>query len=502
MFQGVAAFLEAVDERAEQHARQRAVEAETTALQTEMAVDAESGNGNEVSSVRRMRAAGEEHAPTTLGGNLSLSPLLQQPVAATQCRGDTNPHNSNSNGGTASSSLSATTATASAVVAGDTSISSQGMRNHVEEGAAAATALMFQGGVESALLKRRDEELDALAQDARRHQAMAEAARQELLQRSLQVHQLEESLRTVRARFDEHKAKSRCLLEYKQREYDELHRRLELQEGRTGPTGSGEKDTLNDSDAVVARQREEELESMIASMQQEKERLEAQLAVRHREVDAAHEQRLAIVQQLDFMRLDLRGAQDALESEVAAHQRSKALLQGRQRELNELRAAVEEHGGTFTAAGTLVGLRGNDAESRNEMFFSHQLLEKQNALEAAMRDAAEWRRRCERAAARLEEERTTRVNVTHSQQLMRDAADSRPMFLRHLSSTGRLMSVVVEMMAAVDAAALRFGRLLRRQPVMRLAVVFYVLCLHAWFVMALLMIERAANLSHAANKLH
>ncbi|RNF15465.1 uncharacterized protein Tco025E_05506 [Trypanosoma conorhini] len=490
MFQGVTAFLEAVDERAEEHARQRAVAATVTATapQVEPEGDAGSGDGSEG------RAVHGPHAPTAPSGSAAAPPPFpHQPAALRGRHAEANTHGSNASGGGGASPLSAATA-------GDMGGTAQGTWSHVEEGAAAATAMMFQREVESSLLRRKDEEIDALAQNVRRHQAAAEAARQELLQRSLQVHQLEESLRTVRARFEEHKAKSRCLLEDKQREYDELHRRLELQEGGAELLGNGEKDTSHGGEAAAARQREEELEGMLASMQREKERLEAQLAAGRREVDAAHEQRLAVVQQLDFARLDLRGAQEALESEVAAHQRSRALLQGRQRELNELRAAVERHGGTFTAAGTLVAFRADDAGSRDGVLFSHQLLEKQNALEAAMRDAAEWRRRCERATVRLEEERTTRVTVTHSQQLMRDAADPRPMFLRRLSSTGRLMSVVVELTAAVDAAALRFGRLLRRQPVVRLAVVFYILCLHVWFLMALLMVERSASLSRAANK--
>ncbi|EAN98739.1 hypothetical protein, conserved [Trypanosoma cruzi] len=488
MLRGMTAFLEAVDERAGQLARQQAVGEEATSLEVEMEKSEEKEEGNEGRSTNGMYAAGDDPAPHALGSQVSLPPFPAQP---------TETHGSKNNGGMAPSKKS----TAAAVSPEDEGGFLQGKWNHVEEGAtAAAAALMIQRDLESSLLRRKDEEIDVLAQQVRRQQATAEAARQELLQRSLQVHQLEESLRAVRARFDEHKSKSRRLLEDKQREYEELCRRVEQQERRKHAPGSAEMDNYQNSKDVAARQREEELAGTIASLRREQERLEAQIAAGRREVDAAHEQRIAVAQQLEFMQLDLRGAQEALESEVTAHQRSKALLQGRQRELNELRAAVEKNGGSFTAAGALISFRGDDAGSRDNLLLSRQLLEKQNALEAAMRDAAEWRRRCERATLRLEEERTTRVNITNSQQLTRDAADFRPISFRRLTSTGRLTMLVVDLIATVDNIAIRFGRLLRRQPVLRLIAAFYMLFLHVWFLMALMVFGRSADISILNNK--
>ncbi|EKF31028.1 hypothetical protein MOQ_005141 [Trypanosoma cruzi marinkellei] len=490
MLRGMTAFLEAVDERAEQLARQQAVGEEATSLELEMeSSEEEEEEGNEGRSSNGMYAAGDDPAAHALGSQVSLPPFPSQPMET---------HGGKNNGGMSSSKK----ATAAAVLAGDEGVFLQGNWNHVEEGATAATAaaLLIQRDLESSLLRRKDEEIDVLAQQVRRQQATAEAARQELLQRSLQVHQLEESLRTVKARFDEHKSKSRRLLEDKQREYEELRRRIELQERREHASGSGEMDSYQNSKDVAARQREEELAGTIASLRREQERLEAQIAAGRREVDAAHEQRIAVAQQLEFMQLDLRGAQEALESEVTAHQRSKALLQGRQRELNELRAAVEKNGGSFTAAGALISFRGDDAGSRDNLLLSRQLLEKQNALEAAMRDAAEWRRRCERATLRLEEERTTRVNITNSRQLTRDAVDFRPISFRRLKSTGRLTMLVVDLIATVDNIVIRVGRLLRRQPVIRLVAAFYMLFLHAWFLMALMLFGRSTDISSSTKK--
>ncbi|KEG07568.1 hypothetical protein DQ04_09411020 [Trypanosoma grayi] len=492
MFQGVTAFLEAIDERAEQHAwRQQAAEEasaaealhddETVAFGGRRELDAE-----EVHSPLAAAAA----AKRAEGRNVPLPEFPAQPAAFRNRR--------------ASSHLKS-----GAMVDGVGP--SQTLSHYTLEGEEATTAAASMGGggsalvvehdAESAQLKRRDEEIDTLTRDVRRHQAASEAARQDLLQRSLQVHQLEEALREVNERFNEHKAKSRCLLEEKQREYEALRHRLERVQADGDPGAEDVVKGTDKDDVAAARQRVEELEAAIASMGAERERLQAQVAASRREVAGAHEQRLALVQQMDFLRLDLRGAQEALDSEVVAHQRSKAQLQARQRELNELRAAVEKCGGTFTVAGALVTLRSDDGDSRDQLLMSRQLLEKQNMLEAALRDAAEWRRRCERATYRLEEERTTRVAVSSSSasQITRDSAEFRPaLLLRRGVSANKAALCVLELVAAVDATTLRIGRLLRRKPVLRVAVAFYIVCLHGWIGMMMMMVPRAVEHAHAA----
>lgn len=490
MFQGMTAFLEAIDEKVEQHAQDHVAGAEPMTMMVKKNGGEEWGKGKKVHEVMfNYDKAGEKQggysckelskhhkpvcfaAPHVKENNVLLPKFPSQPPMQYEK--------------TEANDLYRTVALPEKKSDG----------GHIAEGVMAALT-MGQDVESSSLLRRRDEEIDALKQDVRRHQAIGEAARQELLRRSLQVHQLEEELRCTKSRFDEHKTKSLCLLEKTQRQCEALRRRLAAHSEDQNNTDTNNCVNVNcknsdvNAEAAALRERLEEMEIVAASMKQEHEQLQAQVVACRRELGVAQEERHGLAQQLEFVRLDLRGAQEALDSELAAHRESKALLHRRQQELNELRAAVEKNGGTFTSAGALVSLRGNDLELRDQLLMSRQLLEKQNALEAALREAAEWRRRCERTAHKLEEERTTRVNVgltSSSLQTARETVGFRQDFLKRASSANTAISLPIKFFAAVDAAALRFGRLLRRQPILRIAATFYIFCLHGWFLIALFM---------------
>ncbi|CCD20951.1 hypothetical protein, conserved [Trypanosoma vivax Y486] len=340
--------------------------------------------------------------------------------------------------------------------------------------------------MDTSLLRQKDDEIDALMRDVRRHQAAAEAVKRELLQRSLQVHQLEETLRDTRDRFEEHKAKSHILLEERQREYETLRLLLEqMRNDAVADPGAGKGDA---SDLASTQLRVSELESTAVSFEKERDWLQAQVASCMRDVVEAHEQCHVVAQKLESAQLELRGVQEALESEVAAHQRSKSLLHGRQRELNELRAAVERQGGTFSASGALITLRGEEEKMHDDRHFSRQLLDKQKALEAALNDAAEWRRRCERATHRLEEERTTRVVVPPAL-VDHDSNYSTASHFRRMrkSNGGRLLLWAGGCVCMLDAAVLRVGLQLRRTPMLRIAVVLYIFCLHVGLLVAIML---------------
>ncbi|ORC89524.1 uncharacterized protein TM35_000122990 [Trypanosoma theileri] len=523
MFQGVTAFLEAIDERVEQHALQHAEEAAAAAETTADSVMSEKrnekkrkGEWNELEGGETEKSgfgADDDYSPHphVMESKARLPLFPAQPTAFPNHhtpntttlysdKNNNNPMDSVSAGGSLMNGLRST----------QTTTGKKGHHSIEEGGTLTAMETISQNGLEleSTELKRKDEEIEALTREVRRHQAATDAAKQELLQRSLQVHQLEESLRDTRMRFDEHRAKSRCLLEEKQHEYEALRHQLELQkkEGKhlnnSENNGNHDNDDSDLSSKVMEQQEQiEQLKGSIVSMKQESERLQAQVAASRREVSEVHEERLKLVQQIDFLRLDIRGAREALDSEISAHKRSKQMLQNRQRELNELRAAVEKNGGTFTAAGALISLRGDDIGSRDHVLLSRQLLEKQNALEAALRDAAEWRRRCDRATHRLEEERTTRVFVSQQQQQqqqqqsIRDGVENRPLLMRRGSSTNGIVYGALKFMDSVDALALRMGRGFRRYPIMRVLAVVYIACLHGWITMLMMMLSSAATVS-------
>ncbi|KAH9597548.1 Golgin subfamily A member 5 [Trypanosoma melophagium] len=514
MFQGVTAFLEAIDERVEQHALQQTVNATDTAgaddgveLGEEKDERIKRGGNESKGTGESGFDAGDDYIPHGVDKQAQIPMFPAQPTSFPNHTTNTRVYYSEKH-----NNSTPTTSTTTTGGGGMNSISkslANGLRSKqakgpLEEGNITTMEAVSQNGLEAELseLKRRDDEIEALTREVQRHQAATDAAKQELLRRSLQVHQLEESLRDTRMRFDEHRAKSRCLLEEKQREYEALRNQLELQKKKGGGHLNNYDNNDNPSDddpnsRVVEQEEEiEQLKGSIVSMKQEIERLQAQVAASRREVSEAHEERLKLLQQIDFLQLDIRGAREALDSEISAHKRSKQLLQNRQRELNELRAAVEKNGGTFTAAGALVSLRGDDIGSRDHVILSRQLLEKQNALEAALRDAAEWRRRCDRATHRLEEERTTRVFVSQQQQQqqsIRDGGDSRPVLMRRGNSTNGIVPNVLGLIDAVDALALRIGRGLRRFPIMRVAAIVYIACLHGWITMLMMMLSSAAT---------
>nr|CCC93322.1 conserved hypothetical protein [Trypanosoma congolense IL3000] len=459
MLRGVTALLEAIDERAERHARQVAEEKKN---------DRDGSFPLTGNSAAQQSVAGDlsvDMAPSLTDAGLGPMRLPTFPAPPFPVR-------------------------SSAAPAGQDESNTTSLKawSHIERDAVAAVAEFAEKEDDASIMKLKDEEIEALTNSLRHHRAATEVTRKELLERSLRVHQLEEALREMEMQFKEHKTKSHLLMKQKQREYEALLSRFE-NENECGSKcqkrgdcmkGIGSCEEGNGAEEVVTTGAQEDvndLENDTRALRQERDWLRAQLTSCQRELDDALQSVQVATQEVDFLRLDLRGAQEALESEVSAHQRSKALLQRRQHELNDLRSAVEKNGGTFTTSGALVTLRGDGGREGDVVILSRQLLEKQKALEEAMRDASEWRRRCERVTHKLEEERTTRVSV-HVPQTVHDPEETYHVRIHRMKHNDAASHWVRGIFAVVDTVALYVGRQLRRSPMLRICSVLYFVCLH------------------------
>lgn len=467
MLRGVTALLEAIDERAEQHARQaveRNVEINVSSCSTEGHDPAQQGmlrcNVPDGSVAIDPAGSGVVHLPTFPEPPFPLHGFAAPPHHDDAVAPSLNTWSHIEGNGIA------TTASALAAVGRDSS---------------------------SPLTGQKEKQIEALTQMVQQYQAAAEVAKQELLQQSLRVCKLEEALQDTKTELEEHKVKSRLLLEERQRQCEELHARLERRKESVPFYHSDDIPGQAEShfEGVEGVKTEEgdvgDLRNSVTSLQRQREWLEAQVAAGRRETTEFRQRHSAVLQDLEFLKADLKGVQEALDSEVAAHNHSKALLQSRQRELNELRAAVERNGGTFTASGALVALR-PDGRKEGDVLLSRQLLEKHKAMETALRDAAEWRRRCERMTNRLEEERTARVSI-EAPYPMGEVGEPHSVTFFGEEYNGVVGQFIGKCGHVLDSTALHTARLLRRSSPLRIFTMVYIVCLHVLIVVVPLMLS-------------
>lgn len=466
MFNGVTALLEAIDQKVEAIAeeQERAEVARddeaivrvaaATGISPHTTTSSSSSSSSPMSSsgaaMRGMHSAQQQRPP---GSPLPPAPGRPRPFtdspSAADAASSSSPWKDSSSGGGGGSGNVAPTATASpggtlrSLFTGAETPPVNSLRLKCASLEQAVAGLADElAAAESLLTKQRTAQESAAARvaaaeaakatwqrEAVYYKEAATAARDELGRREAEAGAMGRAAADAQAALESYRASSRRMLEEKEREIAALVGRL----ANTNTSGAGVGLALgtgtDSTAAAAAADKISRLESRAEEAAADCARLQGLLAAADRDRQQSQQRQHALSSEVDGLRLDVRALAETLEGETAAREEAAEQLRRTRAELHSARTQLETLGGGIrgatastttttaaalgassspsepTAAAAIASLEGALSESQQRgQVLSFQLLERQTAMEASGREAAEWRAMYSALARRVGDE--------------------------------------------------------------------------------------------------
>lgn len=311
---------------------------------------------------------------------------------------------------------------------------------------------------------------------------------------SSQVRSLEAQLKRANSEYMDHKNKSRILL---------LEKDSELERLRADSTSGGEhSDGRAASELESLRTKMSVLEQSRGEQEQSMRELMVSLEKARNDVTSVTAQLESNMSQLQEAKHNALVAQSMYDGEIASHQATRSRMEGIIRERDEEIRLLEKRSNHRSQNGTEAS--GSQEWERRAKDLADLVMEKQAVLETKRSECDQWRTRYEIAQQKVREmelvaSSTTSVHGSgnhHVVNMMNSGSPldsveaqgdfARSRFFGQLSKRGKWGQQITGVASKLDAITLLGGSLLRRNSVMRVALLLYILTLHMWvfFVLA------------------
>ncbi|CUG89192.1 transmembrane protein, putative [Bodo saltans] len=316
---------------------------------------------------------------------------------------------------------------------------------------------------------------------------------------------------SVQSELNDYRRRVKFLLEEKDRRIIEL----ENASSSTNTSGTPLQPVPSASSPLSAAQTEQfersaaQQTERIASLEEKVHHLSELLALEKSSAEAARLESITIQDAKRVVQQQLDEADRQFEAERAAHSETRALknhldseVESLQRELKakKSQSSAQSGGGHQDALGLELRVRE----------LAEMLMEKQAALEAKRSEADQWRTRFEVSQQRLREaesvhaamssgpgargsqqSRSARALYVDEESNLLLAGDmgelGRTKFIRNLSAKGGWGEQVANAAQGLDKVSLKTGSFLRRNALLRVMLVAYVMMLHVWVFLVLTM---------------
>lgn len=316
----------------------------------------------------------------------------------------------------------------------------------------------------------------------------------------------------VQSELNEYRRRVKFLLEEKDRHITNLESSQQQQQQHATTPAAPTAPTVQHSEHVAT-----DYAVQLAAAEERARVLTEQLSTERASTEATRQELIEAAEARRVLQQQLDEADRLFEAERTSHGETRTLKRQLDDEVASLQKEISKR--VVPPTGTAGGGQDLGLELRVREL-AEMLMEKQAALEARRSEADQWRTRFEVSQQRLREAESLHAAVSASgpQRVTSSGRSARPLFvdeeanitmagdvgelgrmkfMRNLSAKGAWGEHVVSAAQGLDKVSLRTGSFLRRNALLRVFLVAYVVMLHMWVFLVLTLSSVPSDPRHA-----